>query len=787
MSKDVLVSVALPVWNREDTISECISSILGQTYKNFELIIVDDGSTDSTCSIISEFNDERIKLFRNEHNYIDSCNKALGLAKGDFIARMDSDDVMLPDRLALQLEYMQNHPDVDILGGAIICFGETDEYLYHYPQIVTAENLYMGNCICHPAVMMRRSALAKHGLKYEQEFIYAEDYRLWIQAIEQGLVIHNIQQPVIKYRLSNHQASCEHKFQQYESSKKARESLCRWMSRSEACDFTPIKPTHNKLTVIIPFLNEGEEVVNTVKSIRETVDNTVDIMVINDLSIDKYPYRERLKDFDVQYIFNSTRKGVAGSRDYGVSICPTPYFLLLDAHMRFYDNAWAATITSLLEEDDRRLLCCQTKFLGKNENGEVYLQEDCPQTFGALLKFSRQEMIPTVDWNFTEKHPDSPTEPIPIVLGAGYACSVRYWEYLKGLQGLRSYGSDEPYISLKVWLEGGRCLLLKHITIGHIYREQSPYKRYNEDEVYNHLLIAFTLFPPRLRCWVYAVALTLEKRNCDIAFALLKKQENEILSLKKYYARIFTQPFQLFYDFNLSFFTPDKNFIAAILNRTCDIAEAMPAKISQGDSGLYHGTAGILFWACQLHGLYKTEVRLATLINHCIAKLSSEINTIEKLNFEEGLTGIGWCLMYLQTKGLLNDSQSKSLLEVIAHKMLTADISTLDNSFDKGIGGVLAFYISIRSRVKNFPAYLEQRARTLAKGDAELRTIYFSTLYLSAVKHPESEVDFDFTDWLTAPSVLPKDSKFWSFTLQNGCLGTSLLAMRSWLLAGFNH
>ena len=119
--------------------------------------------------------------------------------------------------------------------------------------------------------------------------------------------------------------------------------------------------------------------------------------------------------------------------------------------------------------------------------------------------------------------------------------------------------------------------------------------------------------------------------------------------------------------------------------------------------------------------------------------------------------------------------------------MLTADKSTLDNSVDKGIGGVLAFYISIRSRVKNFPAYLEQRARTLAKGDAELRTIYFSTLYLSAVKHPESEVDFDFTDWLTAPSVLPKDSKFWSFTLQNGCLGTSLLAMRSWLLAGFNH
>lgn len=96
------------------------------------------------------------------------------------------------------------------------------------------------------------------------------------------------------------------------------------------------------LTVIIPFLNEGEEVVMTIKSVRETAGDLVDVITINDCSTDGFPYRERLQPYSVTYLENEVRMGVAASRDYGINYCAAPYFLLLDGHMRFYDAAWSS-------------------------------------------------------------------------------------------------------------------------------------------------------------------------------------------------------------------------------------------------------------------------------------------------------------------------------------------------------------------------------------------------------------------------------------------------------------
>lgn len=105
---------------------------------------------------------------------------------------------------------------------------------------------------------------------------------------------------------------------------------------------------NTQLTIIIPFLNEGDEVVNTVKSVRETAGDSVDIIAINDCSTDGYPYREKLQSYSIYYLENEERKGVAASRDYGINICRTPYFLLLDGHMRFYDKLWSSRIINVL-------------------------------------------------------------------------------------------------------------------------------------------------------------------------------------------------------------------------------------------------------------------------------------------------------------------------------------------------------------------------------------------------------------------------------------------------------
>lgn len=116
MKKYPEISVCMPVYNREDYINECIDSILHQSFQNFEIIIVDDGSTDNTCAIIKSYQDSRIKLVKNRHNYIESTNLLFELAQGKYIARIDSDDIMLPKRLETQYFFLEEHPDIDILG-----------------------------------------------------------------------------------------------------------------------------------------------------------------------------------------------------------------------------------------------------------------------------------------------------------------------------------------------------------------------------------------------------------------------------------------------------------------------------------------------------------------------------------------------------------------------------------------------------------------------------------------------------------------------------------------------
>lgn len=124
--------------------------------------------------------------------------------------------------------------------------------------------------------------------------------------------------------------------------------------------------SHKKLTVVIAFLNESEEVKNTIGSVREWVGDKVDIVVVNDCSDDGYNYDADLKPIDIAYYINPNRMGAARSKEFGISKIKTPYFLLLDAHMRFYDSAWLEILVNTLDQNDRQILCCQTKVLKKS-------------------------------------------------------------------------------------------------------------------------------------------------------------------------------------------------------------------------------------------------------------------------------------------------------------------------------------------------------------------------------------------------------------------------------------
>ena len=157
------ITVFMAVYNTAAYLRECIDSILTQSFSDFELLIGDDGSTDSSAEIVSSYSDSRIRFFKFPHDYIGTLNALLDEAKGEYIAKMDSDDVMHPDRLAIQYKYMETHPTIDLLGGRMVAFREKLNNNLHEVYVkdggITLSDLIDGCCICHPTIMFRASAI----------------------------------------------------------------------------------------------------------------------------------------------------------------------------------------------------------------------------------------------------------------------------------------------------------------------------------------------------------------------------------------------------------------------------------------------------------------------------------------------------------------------------------------------------------------------------------------------------------------------------------------------------
>lgn len=179
------VSVIMPAYNAEKYIAEAIDSILNQTFTDFEFIIIDDGSTDRTKEIILKYDDPRIMYLCNERNMGISytLNRGLDAAKGEYIARMDADDISLPERFSKQVKYMDDHPQIGVLGVATIEFGEGIEkeekqYCVSNPKNAKA-SLFFSTCLAHPTVMIRAAVLREHQLRYESAYDGTEDYLLW--------------------------------------------------------------------------------------------------------------------------------------------------------------------------------------------------------------------------------------------------------------------------------------------------------------------------------------------------------------------------------------------------------------------------------------------------------------------------------------------------------------------------------------------------------------------------------------------------------------------------------
>ena len=303
------------------------------------------------------------------------------------------------------------------------------------------------------------------------------------------------------------------------------------------------------LTIIIPFLNEGIEVERTVQSIKKTIIGDCHVVLINDNSDDDYDYVAVANKYNCQYIYNDKRLGVAASRNKGVDLCNTPYFLLLDAHMRFYKKGWDKELLKNLKENPRTLICSQTKILNINDSGSIVELNNELVYCAGYIDLGDKEIF-RVAWNHIDLEPYNSLIEVPCVIGAAYACSKEYWAYINGLDGLITYGTDEELLSVKVWLEGGRCLLARDWVVGHIYRKTFPYEVPSIDIVYNRLFVLELLFPISLKKDLYSKMKFTYKDNFSKAYSMLRDNYKTIKIQKQYLNSIFTRDINYFLDIN---------------------------------------------------------------------------------------------------------------------------------------------------------------------------------------------------------------------------------------------
>lgn len=219
--KTPAVSVVMTTYNAPQFLNESIESVINQTFSDFEFIIVDDGSTENNCDIIRSYGDPRIVLIENEHNFIGSLNRGFKTAKGKYIARMDADDRMHPERLEKQYNYMEEHPEIGVCGSWFQGFGSNDSvYRLTGDEKALLIQMLSGNAMCHPSTFIRKSVLEKlpgstRSEYYRPDYIYAEDYKLWCELATEGVRFTNIQEILLFYRFSDNQVTKHHADEMY--------------------------------------------------------------------------------------------------------------------------------------------------------------------------------------------------------------------------------------------------------------------------------------------------------------------------------------------------------------------------------------------------------------------------------------------------------------------------------------------------------------------------------------------------------------------------------------------
>lgn len=306
--KRELISVLMAVHNEKaDFLKEAIESIINQTYGNFEFIIVDDDSDEPTKHILEQYcvKDSRICIIHNEENMglTKSLNRAYHASHGEYLARMDADDISVRNRFQLQYEWMNSHPEISVLGGINIDF---DTRTYHHGYLsdnmerLKIRLLFNNVVFGHPTAFIRRSFLEEHGLEYDETLKKSQDYGLWVDVIKNSGIVQSIPKILILKRKHANQISVKNKDEQMRSAIEIRRRL--W-------NYYGFELSREELLTIINLVSG--------KYSKEKTFKTIDKIIHEKSKLNKYQNRY-LEEELMYYYWKSARKTKKAER-YGIS------------------------------------------------------------------------------------------------------------------------------------------------------------------------------------------------------------------------------------------------------------------------------------------------------------------------------------------------------------------------------------------------------------------------------------------------------------------------------------
>lgn len=243
-------------------------------------------------------------------------------------------------------------------------------------------------------------------------------------------------------------------------------------------------PDMNGLSAIIAFRNENSEVERTIKSIRWTTKN-LNIMLIDDCSDDNYDYEKIADLYHCEYIKNEKRIGSAGSKNKGGYLCKTPYFCFFDAHMRLYKQDWDKMCIGFLQKHPNAIISSRTCYMSLTDadiDGKSFVKNECSYgddqkgvSWCCYISMNKgYSFDPKWTNEYIDKNNKNKLSPVACVLGACYAIKTDWWKTIGGFNEIQQYGLEESLMSIKTWLYGGECFVVKDWGVGHLYRNVNP-------------------------------------------------------------------------------------------------------------------------------------------------------------------------------------------------------------------------------------------------------------------------------------------------------------------------